>query len=375
MKVPFLDLKAQHRAIKSQVMPLWEEILDTAGFVGGKHVSGLEEEFARACNASHCVAVANGTVALQLIFEALGLKPGDEVIVPVNTFIATSEAVSAAGGKPVFVDVLPDTYNIDPAKAEAAITPKTRGIAAVHLYGQPSDFDAVAAVAEKAGAWVVEDAAQAHLAEYKGRRAGSMGVAAGFSFYPGKNLGACGEAGAVTTNEAEIAETVRKLRDHGSAEKYYHDCEGYNGRCAALQAAALRVKLKHLPEWNEKRRAHARRYKELLAGVPGVVLPAVREDCTPVWHLFVVQVENRDAVQKALAGKGVATALHYPVPLHLQQAYAHMGLHEGTFPVAEAYAKRLLSLPMYAELTDDQIQYVCQCLAEALIPEGGSKSR
>lgn len=366
MNVPFLDLKAQHRTVKAEVMPLWEEILDSAGFVGGKHISGFEEEFAQACRASYCVAVANGTVALQFIFEALGLKPGDEVIVPVNTFIATSEAVSAAGGKPVFVDVLPETCNIDPARLEAAITPKTRGVAAVHLYGQPADMDSVAAVAGEFGLWVVEDAAQAHLAEYKGRRAGSMGIAAGFSFYPVKNLGACGDAGAITTNDLDLADLLRKLRDHGSAKKYYHDLEGYNGRCAAIQAAALRVKLKYLPQWNERRRQHARRYMDLLEDVPEVVLPGVREDCTPVWHLFVVHVDNRDAVQQALAEKGVATALHYPVPLHLQRAYAHMNLKEGTFPVAESYAQRLLSLPMYAELTDDQIGYVCDCLKEAV---------
>ena len=366
MNVPFLDLKAQHRTVKAEVMPLWEEILDSAGFVGGKHICGFEEEFAQACRALHCVAVANGTVALQFIFEALGIKAGDEVIVPVNTFIATSEAVSAAGGKPVFVDVLPDTYNIDPAGLESAITSKTRGIAAVHLYGQPADMDSVAAVAGEFGLWVVEDAAQAHLAEYKGRRAGSMGIAAGFSFYPGKNLGACGDAGAVTTNDPDLAEILRKLRNHGSAKKYCHDIEGYNGRCAAIQAAALRVKLKYLPQWNEKRRQHARRYMDLLGNVPEVVLPGVREDCTPIWHLFVVQIDNRDSVQQSLAEKGVATALHYPVPLHLQRAYAHMNLAEGAFPVAEAYARRLLSLPMYAELNDDQIDYVCQCLKEVV---------
>ncbi len=366
MNVPFLDLKAQHRTIKAEVLPLWEEILDTAGFVGGKHISGLEEEFARECRVGQCIAVANGTVALQYIFEGLGLKPGDEVIVPVNTFIATSEAVSAAGGRPVFVDILPDTYNLDPAAIQSAITPRTRGIAAVHLYGQPADMDSIAAVAAEFGLWVVEDAAQAHLSEYKGRRAGSMGIAAGFSFYPGKNLGACGDAGAITTNDGDLADLLRKLRDHGSAKKYYHDVEGYNGRCAAVQAAALRIKLKYLPEWNEKRRQHARRYMDLLADVPEVVLPKVREDCKPIWHLFVLQVDNRDDVQKALAEKGVATALHYPVPLHLQKAYAHMNLPEGTFPVAEAYAKRLLSLPMYAELADDQIDYVCRCLKEVV---------
>ena len=366
MQIPFLDLKAQNQSLRDPILSLWQDILDSAGFIGGKHVAGFEEEFAKACSAKHCVAVSNGTDALMLIFKALGLEPGDEVIVPANTFIATSEAVTHAGGNVVFVDVLPDTYNMDPRQIEAAITGRTRGIVPVHLYGQPADMDPILAVARRHNLWVVEDAAQAQLAEYKGRRTGSMGIAAGFSFYPGKNLGACGDAGAVVTNDEALAGRVRKLRDHGSAKKYFHDMEGHNGRCDALQAAALRVKLQHLPKWNEARRRVARQYAELLSGVEGVVLPAVAEGCLPIWHLFVIQVEDRDGVQAALNEQGVSTALHYPVPLHLQSAYAHLGLGEGSFPVAEAYAKRLLSLPMFPELSSEQIAYVCERVKEAV---------
>ena len=374
MEVPFLDLKAQHQPLKDEILGLWSEILDTAGFVGGKHVTGLEEEFAAACGTAHAVAVNSGTDALRFIFLALGLEPGDEVILPGNTFIATAESVSQAGGKLVFVDVDPATYNIDPAKVEAAITPRTKGIVPVHLYGQPADMDAIGAIAKKHGLWVVEDAAQAHLAEYKGRKAGSMSAAAAFSFYPGKNLGACGEGGAVTTDDAALAALVRKIRDHGQAQKYYHDIEGYNGRLASVQAAALRVKLRHLPAWNELRRKNAARYMEKLEGVKGVTLPVVLDGCTPVWHLFVIQVDQRDAVQEALKERGVATALHYPVPLHLQKAYAHLGLGEGSLPVTEHYTKRLLSLPMFPELTEEQIDHVCDSLKEVVSGQLAGKS-
>jgi len=374
MDVPFLDLKTQNAALRDEILPLWDECLQSAGFVGGPHVTGFEEEFAKACDAEHAIAVSDGTSALIYIFEAIGLEPGDEVIVPANSFIATSEAVTKAGGKVVFVDVKPDTYNMDPGKLEAAITPKTKGIVPVHLYGQCAEMDAILAVAGKHGLWVVEDSAQAHLGTYKGRKAGSMGLAAGFSFYPGKNLGACGEAGAVTTNDADLAQKVRMLRDHGQAKKYYHDFEGYNGRCDALQAAALRVKLRHLPEWTAARRKHAAQYLELLKDAEGIVAPTVAADCDPVWHLFVVQVEDRDAVLEAMKARGVACALHYPVPLHLQKAYAHLGYGEGSLPVTEAYARRLLSLPMYAELTDEQVAYVCESLGAAVSEKAGARS-
>lgn len=364
MEIPFLDLKTQHRPLKGEILALWSEILDSAGFIGGKYVEDFEHGFAEACGTRHCLAVNSGTDALRFILLALGLEPGDEVITVPNTFIATGEAISQAGGTIVFVDIDPATGNIDPRKIEAAITPRTKGIVPVHLYGNPAEMEAVQAIAEKFGLWVVEDACQAHLAEYKGMRAGAMARAAAFSFYPGKNLGACGEAGAVTTADPAIAEKVRLLRDHGQAQKYYHDMEGYNGRCDALQAAALSVKLKHLAGWCRTRREHAALYIDLLKDTPGITLPATTPGGLPVYHLFVVQVENRDSVMLRLKEKGIATALHYPVPLHLQKAYAHMHMGPGSFPVAEKAAQRLLSLPMYPELTKEQIQYICDNLKQ-----------
>jgi len=366
MDVPFLDLPQQSAQLKDEILPLWEEIYDTAGYIGGKHVSSFEDEFGVACDTEHCVSASSGTDALYLIFKALELRPEDEVIVPANSFIATAEAVSAAGAKVVFVDVLPDTYNMDPEALERAITPNTRGIVPVHLYGLAADMDPILALAEDRGLWVVEDAAQAHLAEYKGRKCGSMGLAAAFSFYPGKNLGACGDAGAVTTNDAALAHRIRILRDHGSEQKYVHIVEGVNARCDALQAAALRMKLRHLPGWNERRRAHAEGYRARLHNAPGIVLPHVPDHCLPVWHLYVIQVDGRDRVQALLKDNGVATGLHYPKPLHLQEAYAHLGYRQGDFPVSEACAERLLSLPMFPELRSDQIQHVADSVLAVL---------
>jgi len=258
--------------------------------------------------------------------------------------------------------VNPHTYNMDPLKLERAITPRTKGIVPVHLYGQPADMDPILDIASKYGLWVVEDACQAHLAEYKGRKVGSMGIAAAFSFYPGKNMGACGEAGAVITRDPVLAERVRMLRDHGQYRKYYHDIEGYNGRCDALQAAVLRVKLKYLPVWNETRRKNARHYCDLLQGINGIVLPKIDKNAFPVFHLFVIQIEKRDIVREALKKVGIHTEIHYPIPLHLQKAYAYMELRAGSFPIAEACAKRLLSLPLYPELKEDQIQMVADRL-------------
>lgn len=366
MNVPFIDLKIQNRQIKSEILPLWEEILDSGAFIGGKHVRSFESEFAEACSVDYAIAVNSGTDALRFIFMALGLQNCDEVITVPNTFIATTEAISQAGGKIVFVDVDPETYNIDPSKIESAITSKTRGIVPVHLYGQTANMDSIMSIAEKYGLWVVEDACQAHLAEYKGRTAGSMGIASGFSFYPAKNLGACGEGGAVATNDSSVAEKVRRLRDHGQAEKYNHMVEGFNGRCDALQAAALRAKLKRLPQWNEARRQHAKRYDKLLGESPSVILPKVAEACLPVYHLYVIQIDKRDSIAAELNKRGIGTGLHYPVPLHLQKAYAHLNLREGAFPVAEKYTKRLLSLPIFPELTKDQIIYICNTLKNVL---------
>lgn len=366
MQIPWIDIKQQNAALRDEILPLWDEILTQAQFIGGEHVIGFEREFAEACGSPHCVAVSNGTDALRLVLHALGLQPGDEVITVPNTFIATTEAIVQAGGKVIFVDIDPATCTLDPTLLEGAITPRTRGIVPVHLYGQMADMDPILAIADRHGLWVVEDAAQAHLAEYKGRRAGSVGIAGTFSFYPGKNLGACGEAGAVTTASPELAGRIHVLRDHGQATKYYHDVNGYNNRCDALQAAALRVKLKRLPEWNAQRRRLASGYMDRLRGIEGLLLPVSHPDRQHVWHLFVVQVDDRDAVHDALKERGIGTAFHYPLPLHLQRAYNAMGLGRGTFPVTESVADRLLTLPLYPEMKDDVQDYVCEQLTEVL---------
>lgn len=372
MIVPFLDLKLQHAQLKKEILACWGEILDTAGFVGGAQVESFEREFAVACGVQYAVAVGSGTDALRFILIALGVGQGDEIITVPNTFIATSEAITQAGGSVVFVDVDPATLCMDPLKLEKAITPKTKGIIPVHLFGQCADMDPIKTIAKKYGLWIVEDACQAHLADYNGQKAGTIGVAGAFSFYPGKNLGGCGEAGAVITNDGSLAATVRIIRDHGQASKYFHDIEGYNGRCDALQAAALRVKLNYLPAWNDMRRKNAVIYRRLLEGIPGIDVVDEQVGGTSVYHLFVIQLDNRDEVVRYLNEHGVATGLHYPVPLHLQRAYASMELGVGSFPVAERAAGRILSLPMYPGLMAEQIEYVCRCLQEAVESiEGG----
>ena len=368
MRVPFVDLRPQHALLKQALLDVWGAILDEAAFVGGPRVTGFEEAFAAACGAGEAVAVSSGTDALLLGLVALGVAPGDEVIVPANTFVATVEAVAHAGGRPVLVDCLPGTWNIDPAAVAAAVTPRTRGVLGVHLYGQPFDVDAVAAVCERHGLWLMEDAAQAHLATWEGRPAGSLGRCAAFSFYPGKNLGAPGEGGALVTSDAALADTVRQLRDHGQAQKYRHERVGYNCRMPALIAAALHLKLGHLPAWTEARRRHAAAYVERLSGTPGVELPVEAAGARSAYHLFVVHVRQRDRVLAALQEAGVGAGMHYPIPCHLQPALTHLGYRTGDFPVTERNAARCLSLPMFAELTGEQIAYVSDVLARAVAP-------
>jgi len=370
MNVPFLDLAAQHRPLKAEILSQWESILDSASFVGGESVELFEKDFAKFCGTDHCVSVNSGTDALRFIFIALGLRPGDEVITVPNTFIATTEAISQAGGTPVFVDIDPKTYTLNPDTIEEHITPKTRGIVPVHLYGQIADMDPILAIAQKHGLWVVEDACQAHGASYNGKKAGAIGRAAAFSFYPGKNLGACGEAGAVTTNDAALATKIRLLRDHGQSEKYHHEIEGYNGRCDALQAAVLRVKLSYIDQWNALRRGNAALYEDRLKDLREIALPFTAKQRLHVFHLFVICVENRDFVTRALKEKGVTAGLHYPTPLHLQKAYSKMELRAGSFPAAEYSARHCLSLPMYPELGVDRIDYTCACLKEAISTYG-----
>jgi dTDP-4-amino-4,6-dideoxygalactose transaminase len=362
MNIPFLDLKAQFRQIEHEVVPAVQEAMANGAFIGGPQVSGFEEEFATFCDSIFCVGVGSGTDALRFALMASGIGPGHEVITVPNTFIATTEAVSQVGARPVFVDIKEDTCNIDPEKIEASITTKTRAIIPVHLYGQTADMDAVLQIADRHNLVVIEDACQAHGALYKGKKAGSMGIAGCFSFYPGKNLGAFGEAGAVVTQNEQMAQKMRMIRDHGQEKKYYHLLEGYNGRLDAIQAAVLRIKLKRLPEWTTARQRNARYYNELLANVPGIVTPTEADFAQSVYHLYVIHADNRDALQQYLAEKGIATGLHYPQPLHLQAAYQYLGHKKGAFPITENSASKLLSLPMFPELTNKQIEYIAETI-------------
>ncbi|MCU0636355.1 MAG: DegT/DnrJ/EryC1/StrS family aminotransferase [Gemmatimonadaceae bacterium] len=356
--IPFLDLVAPHRHIEEELVAAFRKAVRTAAFVGGPEVEAFEREFAAYVGTTHSAGVANGTDSLRFIFQGLGLRPGDEVITASHTFIATSESISQAGGTPVFVDIDPVTMTIDPSAIEAAITPRTVGIVPVHLYGHPAAMDRIIAIAERNGLWVVEDAAQAHGARWQGQNCGAMGVAGSFSFYPGKNLGSLGEGGAVTTNDADLLTKVRQLREHGQREKYVHVMEGYNGRLHAIQAAFLRIKLRDMGAATAGRQQVAAWYAEALGDVPELILPQVAPGADAVWHLYVVRTLRRDALRDALGKQGIGTGLHYPVPLHLQEAYAHLGYSQGELPITEAAAASLLSLPMFPTLTRDQVERV-----------------
>lgn len=362
IRVNFLDLKKQYAGIKDDIQKEINDVLENNWYVLGPKVQEFEKNFAAFCNTKYCVGVGNGTAALTLAFRALDLKPGDEVIVPVNTFFATAEAASEIGIKPVFVDINADDYAIDTVKIESVITKNTRAIIPVHLYGQCADMDNIISIAKKHNLHVIEDAAQAHGAKYKGKPAGSMGIIGCFSFYPGKNLGAYGEGGACITNDAALAEKIKMLRDHGSKEKYYHLMIGYNSRLEGIQGAVLNVKLKHLDKWNDARRRNAKIYDFLLNGIPQTIVPFVHYHNEHVYHLYVIQAESRDELQQFLKDNEIFTGLHYPISLHLQEAYKNLGYKEGDFPTAEAYVKKILSLPMYAEIQKDEIEHVCSLI-------------
>ena len=361
MNVPFFDLKAPHLEIRASLQAAFNRVLDSGWFVLGKEVEAFEQEFARYCGARECVGVGNGLDALHLILRAYGIGDGDEVIVPSNTYIATWLAADYAGAVPVPVEPDPLTYNLDPSRIEQAITSRTRAIIAVHLYGQCANMTEICTIARKHGLKVIEDAAQAQGACCDGRRTGTLGDAAAFSFYPGKNLGALGDAGCVTTDDMELAATILKLANYGSEAKYRHDIKGYNSRLDELQAAFLREKLKFLDEWNARRVSVAERYLDALART-SAVLPVVPEWCAPVWHQFVVQVADRERVQAALTEAGIGSLIHYPIPPHLQKAYADAGRHVGDFPIAERMAERVLSLPIGPHISVDEVQYVCSTL-------------
>ena len=362
--VPFVDLQAQYASIRSEIQAAVDNVLTNCNFILGNEVAEFEASFARFANARFAIGVSSGLDALRIALAALDIGPGDEVIVPANTYIATALAVTAVGAKPVFVDCDAATFNIDPNLIERAVTPRTRAILPVHLTGQPADMSPILEIAKRKSLHVLEDAAQAHGASYHGRSCGSMGVMACFSFYPGKNLGAAGDGGLVTTNDEKLSERLRRLRNYGEAKKYEHVEKGLNARLDTLQAAILNVKLPHLPGWNRSRASHAAQYRSLLAGCSRVQCQSELPNSTHVYHLFMIQNERRDALKQFLQDRGVQTGIHYPTPIHLQKAYADLGYKKGDFPNAEKTSSRILSLPMYAELGDDDIAYVCDQIRE-----------
>jgi dTDP-4-amino-4,6-dideoxygalactose transaminase len=358
MNIPLVDLKAQYAAIAPQVNAAIRRVLEETAFILGPQVDAFERDFATFCGAKHCIGVASGTDALHLIFRALGIGPGDEVIMPAFTFIATALGIDLAGATPVLVDVRRDDALIDAEQVEAAITPRTKAILPVHLYGRCADMDALRAAADRHGLKLIEDAAQAHGATYEGHPTGSLGDAAGFSFYPGKNLGAYGDGGAITTNDDALADRLRMLRNWGSRKKYHHEEPGLNSRLDTLQAAVLSVKLAHLADWNERRRHHATTYTRMLAGRDDLVRPVDRPDREPVYHLYVLRHRDRDAILARLRDHGVGTGIHYPFPVHKLGAFRHLAESGATFPEAEAWAAECFSTPLYPELDEGSISYV-----------------
>lgn len=366
MNVPLVDLKAQYAGIKPEIDAAIARVLDTTAFAGGPEVEAFERAFAEFCGRKHCIGVSSGTSALELLLRAYGIGPGDEIITSANTFFATAEAASIIGIRPVFTDVEEGTAQMDPQSLERAITPNTKAILPVHLYGQPCAMEPILEIAQRHKLPVIEDCAQAHGARLNGKMVGSFGAAAAYSFYPGKNLGAYGEAGAIVTDDATIAEFCRVFRDHGSAVKYEHTMIGRNDRMDGLQGAILSAKLPHLPSWNSARRRIAERYRELLQNDDRIRMFADYPGAESVYHLFVVRVPSRDAVRKKLNEAGIGAGIHYPIPLHLQKCYKDLGYASGDFPVTERLAQEILSLPIYPEMSDGQIEYVVRTLKEAL---------
>ena len=365
MKVPFVDLKAQYLNLKDEFDAAVAGVMSETAFISGKYAAAFENDFAAYLGVNHCIACANGTDAIEIALKAAGIEPGDEVLLPANTFIATAEAISNIGAKPIFVDIEPVFYNIDPAKIEEKITPRTKAIIAVHLYGLPAEMDEIMSIARKHGIKVLEDSAQAHGATYRGQKVGSFGDAATFSFYPSKNLGAFGDAGAIVTNNKEIAARAHLIANHGQSAKNRHTIEGRNSRMDGIQAAILSVKLPHLESWLEARRANARIYNDLLRET-GLMLPVAPEHSRHTYHLYVVQVPDRDSVQAKLGETGIESGVHYPIALPFMEAYAHLGHEPPDFPVSHSQMGRILSLPMYAELNEQQIEHVCSTLKTAI---------
>ena len=366
MKVPFLDLKAHHAPLIDEFDGAIREVIESSAFAGGPFVERFEEEFATFCGSRYAIGVGNGTDALWLTLLALGIGEGDEVITVPNTFIATAEAITYCKARPVFVDVDENTFTMGPAELKKSLTARTKAIIPVHLFGQPADMDPILEFARAHGLFVIEDAAQAHGAEYKGRKAGTMGDAGCFSFYPGKNLGAFGEAGAVVTNDPELREQIQVLRDHGQSRKYYHTLTGWNCRMDGIQAAVLSIKLRYLEEANLLRRKHALEYNRAFSGIDEVCTPFEASYAQHVYHVYAIRVQERDEILRHLQEKGVGCAVHYPIPIHLQEACRNLGYKAGAFPIAESLAEEFLSLPMFPELTTEQIEYVACCVSDAV---------
>ena len=364
MNVPFLDLRAQYRSVREEVLTSIQQVLEKCNFILGEEVRQFEEEFAVYCGARFGIGVANGTDAIHLAVRAAGIGPGDECLIPANTFIATALGVSYAGARPVLVDVDARTYLMDLGKLEKALTSRTRAVIPVHLYGRMMDMEPVIAAAQKHKLVVIEDAAEAHGAEIRGRRAGSFGALACFSFYPGKNLGAYGDAGLVATNDAGLKAKLEALRNYGSPQKYHHPIIGFNSRLDTLQAAVLRAKLPHVDAYNAARYDAAVKYNRMMEGIEELILPEIPARKSHIFHLYVIRTKRRDALQKFLSGEGVNTLIHYPKPIHLHGAYEHLGYKEGAFPVAEQLSNEVLSLPMFPELTDEQLRFVAQKVRE-----------
>jgi len=365
--IPFLDLKAQYQSIKSEIDAAVLGVLASGQYILGEEVARLEQEFADYCSVKHAIAVNTGTSALHLSLLAAGVGPGDEVITVPFTFVATVSAICYAGARPVFIDVEPVTLTMDPAQLEAKITPRTKAIVPVHLYGQMADMDAIKAIADHYRIPVIEDACQAHGAQYKGASAGSIGASGCFSFYPGKNLGACGEGGIVVTNSDDQAKTMRMLRDWGQEQRYHHLLKGFNYRMDAIQGAILRIKLRHLEGWTEARRAHGRRYSLLLGGLASLRTPVEIADRRHVYHVYAIRSRDRDELQRVLSAEGIQSGLHYPIPVHLQKAHADLGYQAGDFPISEAAAREVLSLPIYPEMPTWHVDQVAAALEYAYV--------
>ena len=364
MNVPFVDLKAQYHSLKGEIDAAIQSVIDKTAFVGGPHVQEFEFAFAKKYGVKHCVSCANGTDAIYITLKSLGIGPGDEVITVANSWISTSETITQAGARPVFIDIDPDYYHIDPAKIEEKISSKTKAVIPVHLFGQPAAIDEIKAICLRHGLFLLEDCAQAHFATYNDQKAGTFGIAGTFSFYPGKNLGAYGDGGAIITNDDGLAAKARMFANHGSPRKHHHEMEGINSRLDAIQAAVLNVKLNYIDGWNHARHQNALKYNERLSVLPRIQAPMIRDRAFHIFHLYVIRTEKRDELAEFLNSKHIGTGIHYPTALPLMPAYQYLGHTPSDFPVAARYQGEILSLPMFPELTDDQIEYVAESIRE-----------